>query len=221
MFIPYYYCHQNKCELKTMMPKTAQTAKKIIICTLLSLSLSGCAGTIIAGLTLSQLLTAGSIGSSLITGKGLGEHALDAVTGQDCRILEAVFRNDRAICEPTESLATQDDFKGLIALLDTPAGQDIQLADLPIGKELYPSVNLRAQKNSKNLLAALTGMPTQVASLRNVKKNTLENTQKISFAASKIAHLTQATKNYAPTNIHVNTIASTDLRDRLVRKDLF
>ncbi|MBL4739711.1 MAG: hypothetical protein JKY12_01885 [Sneathiella sp.] len=192
-----------------MTIKAVQNAKKIIICTLLSLSLSGCAGTIIAGLTLSQLLTAGSISSSLITGKGLGEHALDIVTGQDCRILEAVFRNDRAICEPKESLATNDDFKGLIALLDTPAGQDIQLADLPIGKEQYPTVTISAQKNSKSILAVLTRQPQQISSPRNT------------FSASKLAHLTEATKNYKPSKVRVNTVASSDLRERLLKKNLF
>jgi len=192
-----------------MMLKAAQTAKKIIICTVLSLTLSGCAGTIIAGLTFSQLLTAGSISSSLITGKGLGEHALDIVTGQDCRILEAVFRNNRAVCEPNESLATKGDFKGLIALLDTPVGQDIQLADLPIGKEQYPSIDINAQNNSSNILAVLSRKPAQVRSQRN------------SFAVDKLAHLTRATKNYEPVKVQVNSIASTDLRSRLLKKGLF
>lgn len=192
-----------------MTNEAVQTAKKVLICIALTASLSGCAGTIIAGLTFSQLLTAGSITSSLITGKGLGEHALDVVTGQDCRILEAVFRKDRAVCEPNESIATKEDFKGLIALLDTPAGQHIQLADLPIGKAQLPLVNVNIKANSKNILADLIRQPIQISS------------QPVSYKAAKLAHLTKATKNYEPPNIRESTIASSDLRARLVRKNLF
>lgn len=90
---------------------------KVFTILILAVSLSGCAGTIVAGLTLSELLTAGSIGSTLITGKGLGEHAMDMATGKDCRIIEGVFRADRDICEEEGSGATKMISKVLLPFL--------------------------------------------------------------------------------------------------------
>lgn len=189
--------------------------KKTVICGVLCFSLSGCAGIVIAGLTISELLTAGSIGSALITGKGLGELALDAITGQDCRILEAVFRKDRAICEPEGSIATQDDFKGLIALLDTPAGEQIQLADLPIGKDDYTAVDPKAKAVSRTVLATLTGSTIQTKpgprlALRPMPQP--EPNQKF----TDLAHLTKATEKFDPATVPVNAVAKTDLRKRLM-----
>ncbi len=169
------------------------TLKKLALCAVLTFSLSGCAGVVIAGLTLSELLTAGSIGSALITGKGLGEHALDAVTGQDCRILEAVFRKDRAICEPKNSPETDEDFKGLVALLDTPAGETIQLADLPIGKDQLTDVDPQAKAASATILATLTAK-----SVQKVRRP----------GALHLAHLTKTTGKFDPADLtsEVNAI---------------
>ena len=47
------------------------------------------------------------------SGKGASDHALDAMTGKDCRILEGLTRDDRAVCEEPGSPATAGDFKGL------------------------------------------------------------------------------------------------------------
>ncbi|WP_146208986.1 hypothetical protein [Azospirillum sp. TSO22-1] len=68
---------------------------------LLALALSGC----VAGL----MADAGSVGMS---GKTLADHALDTLTGMDCRIVEGMTRPDRNICEPRGSLATMHDYKG-------------------------------------------------------------------------------------------------------------
>jgi hypothetical protein len=47
------------------------------------------------------------------TGKGTTEHALDAMTGKDCRIVEGIARSDRRMCEPHHAATTERDFKGL------------------------------------------------------------------------------------------------------------
>ncbi|OUR76836.1 hypothetical protein A9Q83_13035 [Alphaproteobacteria bacterium 46_93_T64] len=192
-----------------MKKKTARIFKKVAICGVVCVTLTGCAETIIAGLTLSELFTAGSITSSILTGKGFGEHALDAVTGQDCRILDAIFRSDRAICEPKNSIATQDDFKGLIALLDTPAGQDIQLVDIPMGKDQFPSVNKVALKNGNKWLSTLNR--NNVAAL--VSKDTV--------AEVRFLHLTQATKAFEPRKVDIPSLSAGDLRKRLTSNGLF
>lgn len=186
--------------------------KKTVICGVLCFSLSGCAGIVIAGLTISELLTAGSIGSALITGKGLGELALDAITGQDCRILEAVFRKDRAICEPEGSIATQDDFKGLIALLDTPAGEQIQLADLPIGKDQFTKIDPKAKAVSSTVLATLTGNRVQTKPGPRLTLASAPSPQKF----TDLAHLTKATETFDPKTVPVKAVAKTDLRKRLI-----
>lgn len=51
--------------------------------------------------------------STATTGKGTTEHALDEMTGKDCRIIEGVARSDRRLCEPRGTPATDRDFKGL------------------------------------------------------------------------------------------------------------
>jgi len=192
-----------------MRQKMSRRLKKLAIYGLLSVGLTGCAGTIIAGLTVSELLTAGSITSSLLTGKGLGEHALDVVTGQDCRILEAVFRSDRAVCEPKDSIATEGDFKGLIALLDTPAGNDIQLATIPMDESQYPAVNTVALKNAPRLRNTLNR--------NNVVK--LNGTQIV--ADARLVHLTRATEAFEAAKLNIPTLQKTDLRKRLTAKGLF
>lgn len=79
-------------------------------------ALSGCSAPIFAGLTFAELTTAGSLISTAATGKGLGEHAMDAATGRDCRIFEAMVRDDRRLCERKSSLALEKDWKGLASL---------------------------------------------------------------------------------------------------------
>lgn len=83
-----------------------------------ALSLGGCGTEVIGGLTLGQLSTGLSLASTLFVGKGTTELAMDVITGRDCRFFEGALRSDRAVCEPYGSLATRDDFRGLMALLD-------------------------------------------------------------------------------------------------------
>jgi len=80
------------------------------------LGLSGCAAPVIGALTIGEVLTIAGISSTLMTGRDLGEHALSALTGKDCRFLEAALREGRSFCEEKGSPATANDFAGLPAL---------------------------------------------------------------------------------------------------------
>lgn len=186
-----------------MTLKPNRIIRKFALCGVICLAVSGCAETIIVGLTIADLLTAGSITSSILTGKGLGEHALDAVTGQDCRILDAIFRKERAICEPKNSIATKDDFKGLVALLDTPAGTDIQLADIPMNKDQFPMVNKAALQNSSAMLSVL-------------KRHNVVKVDDISVVANKREmQLIKATQDFSIATAELPDVGTNDLRKRL------
>jgi len=188
--------------------------RNLAVCGGLTLALTGCAETIIAGLTISELLTAGSIVSSIVSGKGLGEHALDVATGQDCRILDAIFRKNRALCEPKNSVATEGDFKGLVALLDdNSSGLQIQLADIPMGENQYPKVNPVALKTAPKILADLTN--------RNLVPSSIARTKDDS---KRFIHLTTATYRFNEKTASSRNVATTapipkaDLRSRLTRE---
>lgn len=79
--------------------------------------LGGCALPAIGALTINHMFTAVSLTSTLISGKGLGDHAMDVATGQDCRLLDAALRIERAVCEPMGSEETEKDFKGFRTIL--------------------------------------------------------------------------------------------------------
>ncbi len=88
-----------------------------------SVALSGCAEAVIGSLTIGQISTIAGVTSAATTGRGLQDHALSAVTGQDCRLVEGIFRENRRICEEPGSPATEDDFRGIVAML-TGANED-------------------------------------------------------------------------------------------------
>ena len=71
----------------------------------------------IGALTLNHMFSAVSLTSTIITGKGLGDHAMDVATGGDCRILDAALRTERKVCEPVGSPETEKDFKGLTTIM--------------------------------------------------------------------------------------------------------
>lgn len=82
--------------------------------------LGGCGTPVVAGVTLTELSAATTIISAGLTGKGLGEHVLDVVTGKDCRLIEGALRDDRELCEEVGSSATKSDFKGLTMFIEEP-----------------------------------------------------------------------------------------------------
>jgi len=85
-----------------------------------AIALSGCATAVVGSITLGQISTAAGIASVGTTGKGLQDHALSAVTGQDCRLLEGIVRTNRQICEEPGSPATEEDFPGVVVMLMGP-----------------------------------------------------------------------------------------------------
>jgi len=94
-----------------------QRVARMCVVLLVGLATNGCAMSVLGGLTLNHLVTAMSISSTALSGKGLGEHALDRVTGLDCRLLEAAVRQDREVCEAPGSVATAKDFRGFTTIL--------------------------------------------------------------------------------------------------------
>lgn len=114
-------------------------------------ALSGCAVPVIAGFTLNEMSSATSVVSTLATGKGTGEHALDLVTGKDCRFLEGLVREDRKICESPGSPATAEDFKGVFAL----ASKQPDTHDSARNRSVGPIASALADRN-KDQQAAKT-----------------------------------------------------------------
>lgn len=125
-------------------------------------ALSGCAVPLFAGITLNQMSTAGSVVSTLATGKGLGDHALDVVTGDDCRFLEGLMSKDRKICEKPGAPNTAGDFQGL-ASLDSkqPAAKRPSAQEHSVG----PMASTLADRNFDRPAKA---KPMQVAAARPV-----------------------------------------------------
>lgn len=108
----------------------------VFLAPLMLILLNGCAAPIVGPLTLSHLSSIASAFSMTVKGKGAGEVALDLATGKDCRLVEGMIRDSRAICEQPGSVATAGDFKGVIALLkDEPpsaGGKDTPAAEVKV-----------------------------------------------------------------------------------------
>lgn len=116
-------------------------------------------------------LIGADVASYVGTGKGLGEHALDAVTGEDCRVIEGLMRSDRAVCEQRGAIATATDFKGIFGLetgQTALAGADDAARPVPPirvvcilagGAELTPAA--RRSVMAERLLPRWTDLPGQ------------------------------------------------------------
>jgi len=114
------------------------------------LGLTGCAGPIVAGLTGAQLLSLAGLSSTIMTGRDLTEHAVSAVTGKDCRFLETLLRNGRSFCETPNTVATRDDFHGVLALMKKqPDTSDVQVADARMDPQIlgFAPVDRRAAED--------------------------------------------------------------------------
>ncbi len=74
---------------------------------------SGCTLPAIGALTVDQVFSVVSLGSTLLTGKGVGDHMLTGVTGEDCQVMGAVLNAERELCEPHGAPATKEDFRGI------------------------------------------------------------------------------------------------------------
>jgi hypothetical protein len=129
-------------------------------------ALSGCAVPLFAGITLNEVSTAGSVVSTLATGKGLGDHALDLATGDDCRFLEGLVRKDRNICETPGSPGTAGDFQGVSDLASAhPAADRPSLKEHsvgPIASTLADRDVDRPAKRKATQVAAIDSTPTSI-----------------------------------------------------------
>ena len=107
-----------------------------------AIGLSGCAGPVLGALTLAELASMAGIASTFMTGKDLSDHALSAATGKDCRVLESILSAERELCEEEGSRATDKDFQGVLALMETdPAVLATALADVETQRMTDPIIH--------------------------------------------------------------------------------
>lgn len=107
-----------------------------------AIGLSGCAGPVVGALTLAELASMAGIASTFMTGKDLSEHALSVATGKDCRVLESILSAERELCEEEGSRATDKDFQGVLALMETdPAVLATALADVETQRMTDPIIH--------------------------------------------------------------------------------
>ena len=93
---------------------------KLILLFLLSISLQGCvllassaggsAGTIQVAQTIDMVKTAGDLGSAAVTNKTLTDHALSALSGKDCRVLN-IFDKKKICKTPMPDVSTSEKIK--------------------------------------------------------------------------------------------------------------
>jgi len=96
---------------------TWNTQLKVVGFVLAAFALNGCSIPVVGALTFNHLMTATSALTTAMTGKGMGDIALDKMTGLDCRMIEGTLRSDRELCEANGSPATARDFKGFSSVL--------------------------------------------------------------------------------------------------------
>ena len=80
--------------------------------------IAGCSVPLLGSITLNHIVAVTSATTTAWSGKGLSELALDRVTGKDCRFLDGALREDRDLCEPEGSAATEEDFKGVMTVVN-------------------------------------------------------------------------------------------------------
>ena len=76
-----------------------------LACLVILLSCSGCA--VGAAGIAADVLAGASVATLTVSGKGLGDQAISAAAGKDCRLLEGMVRSDRGICEEYKTAAGQ------------------------------------------------------------------------------------------------------------------
>lgn len=152
---------RNRMVPNRLVPSRFVPVGMMLACALV---LSGCATSVIGSLTISQLSTIAGAASTATTGRGLQDHAISAVTGQDCRLLEGIFRRSRRICEEPGSPATENDFRGFVVMIMGPRDEDV--ADLPVGEPVVLYAGLADDyRPSMARLERRTGAPRQPLSL--------------------------------------------------------
>jgi len=79
-------------------------------CVLLASSAGGSAGTIQVAQTIDMVKTAGDFGSAAVTNKTLTDHALSALSGKDCRVLN-IFDKKKICKTPMPDVSTPEKIK--------------------------------------------------------------------------------------------------------------
>ena len=76
-------------------------------CVLLASSAGGSAGTIQVAQTIDMIKTAGDVGSAAVTNKTLTDHALSALSGKDCRVMN-IFDKKKICKTPMPDVSTPE-----------------------------------------------------------------------------------------------------------------
>src|SRR6185312_3626130 len=76
---------------------------------LILLSCNGCA--LGAAGVAADVLAGASVASLTVSGKGLGDQAISAAAGQDCRLFEGMVRSDRGVCEEYKTAAQRPAYR--------------------------------------------------------------------------------------------------------------
>jgi hypothetical protein len=119
---------------------------------LILLSCNGCA--LGAAGVAADVLAGASVASLTVSGKGLGDQAISAAAGQDCRLFEGMVRSDRGVCEEYKTAAQRPAYRVEFAAPPMPeiaVGQPMmaQPAMLPAAKPTaQPAMLPAAQPNS-------------------------------------------------------------------------
>lgn len=79
-------------------------------CVLLASLAGGSAGTIQVAQTIDIAKTAGDVGSAAVTNKTLTDHALSALSGKDCRVLN-IFDKKKVCKTPMPDVSTPEKIK--------------------------------------------------------------------------------------------------------------
>ncbi|MGH6983970.1 MAG: hypothetical protein ACRED7_07560 [Stellaceae bacterium] len=120
---------------------------------LMAVGVSGCVP-VIGAVTLSDLLTGGSLAATALTGKSFSDDALSVATGQDCSVMDATLEKDRHVCEADGAKATQADFKGLIGMARAKPATTPIAADAPDATTLATADATGATNPAEPLIAA-------------------------------------------------------------------
>jgi len=79
-------------------------------CVLLASSAGGSASTVQVAQTIDMVKTAGDVGSAAVTNKTLTDHALSALSGKDCRVLN-IFDKKKICKTPMPDVSTPEKIK--------------------------------------------------------------------------------------------------------------
>ncbi len=133
-------------------------------------SMTGCASVIT--LAAQRIITGAGIISLASTGKGLSDHALDMITQQDCRILDGIMREERGVCEKPGSLATRNDFKGL--MVASTAQEQTQAEASQVQESSPAPLELQLANETNSYSGATNPQPITVPVEKHVGDNELE-----------------------------------------------